>query len=109
MKRKLAVEFAGDAWQKLFEDKYKKMRVRAWEATGSLITADGSEDSKISPQGVSNWPGPPPPGFAIPPDWLQPARQALAEEEEEEEEEDEEETFGYGHATVSLGLVFSLI
>ena len=82
---------AGDAWQKVFGDQYKTMRQRAWEATGSLITADGSEDCKIRPQGVLMYPGPPAPGFAIPPEWMGPVAMEAAEEENEEEEEEEKE------------------
>ena len=72
------------------------MRQRAWEATGSLIAADGSEDSKIKPRGMLNYPGPPAPGFPIPANWFpQPANngdeEADQEEEDEEEEEEEEE------------------
>ena len=70
MKRELSMEWLGDAWQKIFEDKYKKLRTSAWKCTGSLISADGSDDHKIVPQGLANWPGPHPPGFAIPDDWL---------------------------------------
>ena len=83
MRRELSMEWLGDAWQQIFEDKYKKLRTSAWEATGSLISADGSDDHKIMPQGLANWPGPHPPGFAIPDDWLQ-----SSEDEEEGEVED---------------------
>ena len=83
MRRELSMEWLGDAWQQIFEEKYKKLRTSAWEATGSLISADGSDDHKIVPQGLANWPGPHPPGFAIPDDWLQ-----GSEDEEEGEVED---------------------
>ena len=95
----MATEFAGDAWQRLFTgDTYYKMRNRAWEATGSLITADGSEDEKIAPQGLTatDWPGPPAPGFAIPAEWVQtvesggPAGEPEGEEPEAESDTDEE-------------------
>ena len=66
------------------------MRVRAWEATGSLVTADGSEDDKILPQGLNNWPGPHPPGFAIPQEWL---GESSEEEEDGEDEEVENEEY----------------
>ena len=64
------------------------MRVRAWEATGSLVTADGSEDDKILPQGLNNWPGLHPPGFAIRQEWL--GESSGEEDGEVEEGEDEE-------------------
>ena len=75
------------------------MRNRAWEATGSLITADGSEDEKIAPQGLTatDWPGPPAPGFAIPAEWVPqtvesggPAGEPEGEEPEAESDTDEE-------------------
>ena len=90
-------KFAGDAWHKVCtQAKYTQMRQRAWEATGSLIAADGNEDSKIKPRGMLNYPGPPAPGFPIPANWSpQPANngdeEADQEEEDEEGEEEEEE------------------
>ena len=59
---------------------------------GSLITADGSEDGKIAPQGLTatDWAGPPGPGFAIPAEWAPQAAPTRQEEEEEEEEEEED-------------------
>ena len=83
MKRELSIEWLGDAWQQVFGDKYKKLRTSAWECTGSLMSADGSDGLKIAPQGLDNWPGPHPPGFAIPDDWLR-----GSEDEEEGEVED---------------------
>ena len=83
MRRELSMEWLGDALQQIFEDKYKKLRTSAWECTGSLISAGGSDDHKIVPQGLANWPGPHPPGFATPDDWLQ-----GSEDEEEGEVED---------------------
>ena len=67
------------------------MRKSAWEATGALITADGSEDALIRPQGLSSWPGPHPPGFNVPAEWNHPQHQAIQENEAEGEEEEEEE------------------
>ena len=117
-RRELTLEWLGDAWQRIFEDGYKRMRECAWEATGSLITADGSDDDKIAPQGLPNWPGPHPPTFDVPKEWYGEAdtegdeeegeledleyessdseagweeEDEEAAEEEEEEEEDEEE------------------
>ena len=67
------------------------MRKAAWEATGALITADGSEDALIRPQGLSSWPGPHPPGFNVPAEWSHPQHHAIQEPEAEGEEEEEEE------------------
>ena len=97
----LAVECCGQAWQAVAtEEKYLKMRKSAWEATGALITADGSEDALIRPQGLSSWPGPHPPGFNVPADWNLPqhqvnvANEAEAEEEEEADSSDTEKSSG---------------
>ena len=91
-RRLLAVECCGQAWQAVAtEEKYLKMRKSAWEATGALITADGSEDALIRPQGLSSWPGPHPPGFNVPAEWNHPQHQAIQENEAEGEEEEEEE------------------
>ena len=35
--------------------KYNQLGWRCWEATGALITADGSEDEKIKPEGLPNY------------------------------------------------------
>ena len=72
----------------LRRQQYQAQAVRegAWEGTGSLIAADGSEDRKIAPQGPDKWPGPHPPGFAISWEWL-----GDTDEDEEEEEGEVEE------------------
>ncbi len=72
------------------EERYAKMRKGARQKTGGLITADGSEDSLIAPQGLDSWPGPHPPSFTIPVEWG-PAQPQVAEGEEAQEEEVEEE------------------
>ena len=35
--------------------KYDRLRLKCWEATGALMTADGSEDDKIKPEGLPNY------------------------------------------------------
>ena len=40
--------------------KYDHLRKRCWERTGCLITADGSEDAKITPEGLADYKVPPP-------------------------------------------------
>ena len=86
----LAVECCGQAWQAVAtEEKYLRMRKSAWEATGALITADGSEDALIRPQGLTSWPGPHPPGFNVPADWNHPQHQANVANEAEAEKEEE--------------------
>ena len=65
------------------------MRVRAWGSTGGLVTAGCSEDGKIFPQGLNNWPGPHPAGFAVPQEW--PGESSEEEGNEEDEAVEEEE------------------
>lgn len=59
-RRVLITQWAGQAWKKLNTAKYDKMRWRCWEATGALITADGSDDEKIKPKGLPDYIVPPP-------------------------------------------------
>ena len=41
-------------------EEYSNTRYRCFEKTGCLITADGSGDNKISPEGLTNYVIPPP-------------------------------------------------
>ena len=50
----------GNSWQELCSSKYDHLRKRCWEKTGCLITADGSEDAKITPEGLADYKVPPP-------------------------------------------------
>ena len=59
-RRILITHWAGEAWKKLNESKYDQLCWRCWGATGALITADGSEDKKIKPEGLPNYEVPPP-------------------------------------------------
>ena len=51
--------WGGEAWKKLISGQYDDTR-KCWERTGCLMTADGSEDSKIAPEGLHNYKVPPP-------------------------------------------------
>ena len=44
-----------NAWQELCNSKYDHLRKRCWEKTGRLITADRSEDVKITPEGLADY------------------------------------------------------
>ena len=59
-KRILITKWAGNAYRQLNRPSYDKFRRRLFEKTGCLITADGSEDDKINPQGLPNCKVPPP-------------------------------------------------
>lgn len=59
--RKIPItHWVGNAYNQLMSDEYSKTRYRCFEKTGCLITADGSEDDKISPEGLTNYVVPPP-------------------------------------------------
>ena len=59
-RRYLISHWAGSAYEELVSDKYKDFWWRQFEKTGCLITADGSEDDKINPEGLPNYRVPPP-------------------------------------------------
>ena len=58
-RRILITHWVGNAYERVISDKYAEFRRKMWEKTGCLITADGSEDEKISPEGL--------PGYAVHP------------------------------------------
>lgn len=59
-RRILITHWVGDAWKKLCSPEYDNFRRRCWEKTGCLLTADGSEDEKITPEGLKLYKVPPP-------------------------------------------------
>ena len=59
-RRILITHWVGDAWETLSGPEYDHMRRRCWERTGCLMTADGSEDGKVTPEGLPNYKIPPP-------------------------------------------------
>ena len=52
----------GKAWEKLCGPDDEHLRLRCWQKTGCLMTADGSEDQFITREGL--------PGYKIPPPLL---------------------------------------
>ena len=54
-KRILITHWAGNAYRKLCDSRYDNFRWRLFEKTGSLITADGSEDAKVYAEGLLNY------------------------------------------------------
>ena len=54
-KRILVTHWAGNAYRKLCDSRYENFRWRLFEKTGCLSTADGSEDAKVSPEGLLNY------------------------------------------------------
>ena len=47
-------KFVGQAWEELNED-YSEMRKKFYQKTGCLMTADGTDDDKIQPEGFVNY------------------------------------------------------
>ena len=58
-RRILRTHWVGEAYSKLMMDDYSKSRWRSFKKTGCLITADGSEDFKIEPEGLTGYTVPP--------------------------------------------------
>ena len=54
-RRILITQCVGNAWQELCSNKYDHLRKRCWEKTGCLITTDGLEDAKITPEGLADY------------------------------------------------------
>ena len=59
-RRILITHWIGEAYEKLTSAAYDHLRLRVWQKTGCLITADGSEDQLIKPEGLKNYVVPPP-------------------------------------------------
>ena len=56
----MITHWAGDAYSKLISPEYDAFRWRLFEKTGCLVTADGSDGDKITPEGLPNYKIPPP-------------------------------------------------
>ena len=59
-KRILITRWVGKAYRKICDPKYDHLRYRLFEKTRTLITADGSDDDKIQPEGLPNYIAQPP-------------------------------------------------
>ena len=64
-RRVLITHWAAEAWTKLTSPDYEKFLTSAWERTGCLMTADGTEDDKIKPEGLTDYRVPPPGHFNV--------------------------------------------
>jgi hypothetical protein len=51
-RRILITHWVGNAWRQLCGPDYEHLRLRCWQKTGCLMTADGSEDEHITPEGL---------------------------------------------------------
>ena len=59
-KTNLITQWVGNAWKKLCGPEYEHLRLRCWQKTACLMTADGSEDQFITPEGLPGYKLPPP-------------------------------------------------
>ena len=59
-RRILLTHWCGDAYNKLIGPEYDAFRWKIWQKTGGLLTADGSDDHLIAPEGLPNYTVPPP-------------------------------------------------
>ena len=93
-RRILITHWAGNAWEKLISSKYESFIRKCWQKTGCLMTADGSDDTLIKPEGMVGYSAPPPlimdpspqPGTSNTPE-------SVSNEEQQQEEEEVQLTF----------------
>lgn len=62
MQRVAALKFASRAWRSVHDLDQEQMHWAAWNKTGRAMTADGSGDCNIRPQGHNSYAPPTPPG-----------------------------------------------
>lgn len=62
-RRILITHWIGEAYEKLTSAEYDHLGLRVWQKTGCLITADGSDDQLIKPEGLKNYEVSPPAYF----------------------------------------------
>ena len=59
-RRILIIHWVRNVWQEFCSSKYDHLRKRCWEKNDCLITADGLEDAKITPEGLADYKVPSP-------------------------------------------------
>ena len=84
-RRILITHWVGKAWKKLCSSGYENLRRRFWEKTGCLITAEGSDDEKITPEGLTSYPVPPPYDYIPATEALPVPNEAIGEDIEDNE------------------------
>ena len=82
-------QWVGNGSQELCSSKCDRLRKRCWEKTGCLITADGSEDAKITPEGLADYKVPPPLSY-LPACEAEPTSNTPDTTENDEEKQEEE-------------------
>ena len=59
-RRILITHWCALAYRRVIGEEYDHLRLRVWQKTGCLMTANGSDDEKITPEGLPNYVVPPP-------------------------------------------------
>jgi len=59
-RRILITHWVGDAYRALIDERYDNFRREIFERTGCLLTADGSGDKLVKPEGLPDYKVPPP-------------------------------------------------
>ena len=93
--RILITRWVGEAYNRLSGEKYASSRCRCFEKTGCFVTADGSGDDKIQPEGLPGYSIPPPlPVFSPenPLDLSTPELSATSEEDDDNDEDEQHDT-----------------
>ena len=91
-RRILITHWVSKAWKKLCSPNYDHFRKRCWEKTGCLVTADRSEDDKITPEGLPSYKVPPPVDYVPAAETLPMPNQPTVEDDTiEEDNEDADE------------------
>ena len=88
-RRILITQWLGNPWQELCSSKYDHLRKRSWEKIGCIITADGSEDAKITTGGLPDYKVPPPLSY-LPACEAEPMSNTPGATENDEEKQEEE-------------------
>ena len=89
-RRILITQWVGKAWQTLCGSEYDNLRKRCWEKTGCLMTAGGSEDDKVTPEGLPSYKIPPPLLY-LPVSEAEPVANANAPDASNDDDEDQTE------------------
>lgn len=86
-RRILITQWAGEAYQKLISKHYDSFRWRMFEKTGCLITADGTGDNMINPEGLDDYKVIPPVTCLSPSDSLPTSNATRSQPEAEAEQQ----------------------
>ena len=89
-RRILITQWVGKAWETLCGSEYDNLRKRCWEKTGCLMTADGSEDDKVTPESLPSYKIPPPHLYLLVSE-AEPVANANAPDASNDDDEDQNE------------------